>query len=61
MLSFGGPIATGSPPSQGESSESSDENGNSPPLNRASGFYNNAGQPLHSMQMYHMWTGQTQQ
>ncbi|PON45355.1 PPC domain containing protein [Parasponia andersonii] len=59
MLSFGGPIAAGSPTSQGESSESSEENGNSP-LNRGPGFYNNANQPLHSMQMYHhhhMWAG----
>ncbi|XP_062073641.1 AT-hook motif nuclear-localized protein 13 isoform X2 [Humulus lupulus] len=64
MLNFGVPNTAGSPPSQGESSESSEENGNSP-LNRGPGFYNNNnnGQPLHSMQMYHhhLWAGQTQQ
>lgn len=62
MLNFGGPVAAGSPPSHGESSESSDENGNSPIVNRGPGYYNNASQPLHNMQMYHhLWAGQTQQ
>lgn len=59
MLNFGGPMAAASP-SQGDSSESSDENGNSH-LARGSGFYNNS-QPLHNMQMYRqLWAGQTQQ
>ncbi|KAK1566441.1 hypothetical protein Q3G72_000007 [Acer saccharum] len=62
MLSFGAPM-TSSPPSQGGgSSESSDDNGSSPsPLNRT-GLYNNASQqPLHNMQMYQLWSGQTPQ
>ncbi|KAL5862497.1 hypothetical protein ACOSQ3_000011 [Xanthoceras sorbifolium] len=60
MLSFGAPM-TSSPPSQGASSESSDDNGSSPsPLNRT-GLYNNASQPLHNMQMYQLWAGQTPQ
>ncbi|KAL5550882.1 hypothetical protein UlMin_001058 [Ulmus minor] len=60
MLTFGGPIAAGSPPSQGESSESSDENGNSP-LNRGPAFFNNANQQqMPSMQMYQLWA-QSQQ
>lgn len=61
MLSFGAPM-TSSPPSQGPSSESSDENGSSPsPLNRT-GIYNPGQQPLHNMQMYQqIWASQTQQ
>ena len=60
MLNFGRPTAAASP-SQGDSSESSDENGNSH-LTRGSGYYNNASQPLHNMQMYQpLWAGQTQQ
>nr|XP_027101708.1 uncharacterized protein LOC113722636 [Coffea arabica] len=38
MLSFGNPVIGGSPPSQGASSDSSDDNGS--PLNRSSGPYN---------------------
>lgn len=61
MLSFGAPV-TSSPPSQGPSSESSDDNGSSPsPLNRT-GIYNPGQQPLHNMQMYQqIWASQTQQ
>uniref|UniRef100_A0A5B7AKM6 AT-hook motif nuclear-localized protein n=1 Tax=Davidia involucrata TaxID=16924 RepID=A0A5B7AKM6_DAVIN len=51
MLNFGAPLAVGSPPSQGASSDSSDENGSSP-FNRGPGFYNNASQPIHNMPMY---------
>ncbi|XP_057478428.1 AT-hook motif nuclear-localized protein 13-like [Actinidia eriantha] len=51
ILNFGAPVAAASPPSQGPSSESSDENGGSP-FNRVSGSYNNASQPVHSMSMY---------
>ncbi|KAJ4848008.1 hypothetical protein Tsubulata_009336 [Turnera subulata] len=61
MLNFGAPLTIGSPPSQGASSESSDENGNSP-LHRGPGIYGNAGQPLHNIQMYHpLWAGQNPQ
>lgn len=61
MLNFGAPVTGASPPSQGPSSESSDDDGSSP-LNRGSGLYGNPGQPLHGMQMYQLWsTGQTQQ
>ncbi|KAF3631881.1 AT-hook motif nuclear-localized protein 10 [Capsicum baccatum] len=55
MLNFGAPAATGeSPPSQGDaSSNSSDENGNSPsPFHHEQGPYGNAGQPMHGMSMY---------
>lgn len=55
MLNFGAPAATGeSPPSQGgASSNSSDENGNSPsPFHHEQGPYGNAGQPMHGMSMY---------
>lgn len=52
MLNFSEPVAAESPPSQGHSSESSDENGGSP-FNRVSGPYNNASQPVHNtMPMY---------
>ncbi|PHT92963.1 AT-hook motif nuclear-localized protein 8 [Capsicum annuum] len=54
MLNFGAPAATGeSPPSQGDaSSNSSDENGNSPsPFHHEQGPYGNAGQPMHGMSM----------
>lgn len=62
MLNFGAPGMTGSPPSQGGSSESSDENGGSP-LNRESGFYGNSAPSIHNnnMQMYQLWTDHTQQ
>ncbi|XWS38735.1 hypothetical protein CRYUN_Cryun19dG0155900 [Craigia yunnanensis] len=62
MLNFGAPGTTGSPPSQGGSSESSDENGGSP-LNRVSGFYSNSAPSIHNnnMQMYPLWTGQSPQ
>ncbi|KAJ7952674.1 AT-hook motif nuclear-localized protein [Quillaja saponaria] len=62
MLNFGAHLTTASPPSQGASSESSDDSGSSP-FNRAPGLYNNASQqPIHNMQMYHpLWAGQTQQ
>ncbi|KAK9266909.1 hypothetical protein L1049_027168 [Liquidambar formosana] len=51
MLSFGAPVIAASPPSQGASSDSSDENGNSP-IDRGSGPYMNSSQPIHSMPMY---------
>ncbi|XP_015575064.2 AT-hook motif nuclear-localized protein 13 isoform X2 [Ricinus communis] len=58
MLNFGAPMTTSSPPSQGVSSESSDENGSSP-LNRDPPIYSNATQPLHNMNMYHqLWAAQ---
>ena len=62
MLNFGAPGTTGSSPSQGGSSESSDENGGSP-LNRGSGFYSNSAPSIHNnnMQMYPLWTGHTPQ
>lgn len=60
MLNFGGPMAGGDSPSHGDSSESSEENGNGH-LNRGPGFYN-ASQPIHNMQMYHhLWANQTHQ
>lgn len=59
MLNFGAPLTAASPPSQGASSDSSDDDGGSP-INRGPGFYTNASQPLHGMQMY-VWAGQTQQ
>ncbi|XP_057449687.1 AT-hook motif nuclear-localized protein 8-like [Lotus japonicus] len=58
-LTFGSPVTPASPPtSQGPSTESSDDNGNSRP-----GLYNNASQPLHNMPMYthQIWAGQTHQ
>ncbi|XP_022736463.1 AT-hook motif nuclear-localized protein 13-like [Durio zibethinus] len=62
MLSFGAPGTKSSPPSQGGSSESSDENGGSP-LNRGPGFYSNSAPSIHNnnMQMYPLWTGHTPQ
>ncbi|GMJ06043.1 hypothetical protein HRI_004273500 [Hibiscus trionum] len=62
MLNFGAPGMTGSPPSQGGSSESSDENGGSP-LNGGSGFYGNSASsiPNNNMQMYQLWTDHSQQ
>jgi|UniRef100_A0A2N9IW32 predicted DNA-binding protein with PD1-like motif len=60
MLNFGDPVVAASPPSQGGSSESSDEDGGSP-INRGPGLYSNPSQPLHNMQMYQLWAGQTQQ
>ncbi|RVW49931.1 AT-hook motif nuclear-localized protein 10 [Vitis vinifera] len=50
MLNFGAPVVPASP-SQGGSSESSDENGGSP-LNRGPLPYNNVSQPIHQMPMY---------
>lgn len=50
MLNFGAPVVPASP-SQGGSSESSDENGGSP-LNRGPLPYNNVSQPMHQMPMY---------
>ncbi|CDP16369.1 unnamed protein product [Coffea canephora] len=49
LLSFGNPVIGGSPPSQGASSDSSDDNGS--PLNRSSGPYNNA-QTIRNIPMY---------
>lgn len=62
MLTFGAPMTPTSPTSQGPSTESSDDNDNSP-FNRGPGPYNNASQPIHNMPMYHhqLWAGQTQQ
>ncbi|XP_022717890.1 AT-hook motif nuclear-localized protein 13-like isoform X2 [Durio zibethinus] len=62
MLSFGAPGTTGSPPSQGGSSESYDENSGSP-LNHGSAFYSNSAPSIHNnnMQMYSLWTGHTPQ
>ena len=63
ILNFGAPMTPSSPASQGPSTESSDENGNSP-FNRGPGIYGNANQPIHSMPMYHhhpIWASQTQQ
>ena len=51
ILNFGAPVPAASPPSQGPSSDSSDDNGGNP-FNRVSGPYNNASQPVHSMSMY---------
>ncbi|XP_030533653.1 AT-hook motif nuclear-localized protein 8 isoform X1 [Rhodamnia argentea] len=60
MLNFGATGTAVSPPSDGASGESSDENGNSPINHRPSGHYNNTSQPIHNMQMYHhLWAGQT--
>ncbi|XP_057479474.1 AT-hook motif nuclear-localized protein 8-like [Actinidia eriantha] len=50
ILNFGAPVPAASP-SQGPSSDSSDDNGGSP-FNRVSGPYNNTSQPVHSMSMY---------
>ncbi|XAR54823.1 hypothetical protein NMG60_11030129 [Bertholletia excelsa] len=53
MLNFSAPVAPASPPSQGPSSESDDENGDSPFNRGPPGPFNNAGhQPVHSMPMY---------
>lgn len=63
MQNFGGPGTAGSSPSQGGSSESSDENGGSP-LDGGSGFYGNSAPPsMHNnnMQMNSLWPGHTQQ
>ncbi|KAI4327270.1 hypothetical protein L6164_019753 [Bauhinia variegata] len=62
LLNFGAPMTPTSPNSQGPSTESSDDNGNSP-FNKGPGLYSNASQPIHNMPMYHhqLWTGQTQQ
>ncbi|KAL0329105.1 UNVERIFIED_CONTAM: hypothetical protein Sradi_4897200 [Sesamum radiatum] len=50
MLNFGAPM-TGASPSPGASSESGEDNDDSP-LNRGSGPYGNAGQPGQNMPMY---------
>ncbi|XP_010248274.1 PREDICTED: AT-hook motif nuclear-localized protein 10-like [Nelumbo nucifera] len=50
MVGLGAPVATGSPPSQGTSSESSDEPGS--PLNRGSVPCNNSGQSFQGMSAY---------
>ncbi|CAL5429523.1 unnamed protein product [Camellia sinensis] len=50
MLNFGAPVAAASPPSQGASSESSDDNGDNP-FNRFSGSYNNTNPPVHNMSL----------
>ncbi|KAE8661876.1 AT-hook motif nuclear-localized protein 13 [Hibiscus syriacus] len=62
MLNFGAPGMTCSPPSQGGTSESSDENGGSP-INRGSDFYANSAPSIHNnnVQMYQLWTDQSQQ
>ncbi|KAF8027219.1 hypothetical protein BT93_E0203 [Corymbia citriodora subsp. variegata] len=60
MLNFGAAGTAVSPPTDGASGESSDENGNSPINHRPSQLYNNTSQPIHNMQMYHhLWAGQT--
>lgn len=52
MLNFGAPATGESPPSQGDaSSNSSDENGDSP-FHHEPGPYGNSGQPMHGMPMY---------
>ncbi|KAL3499873.1 hypothetical protein ACH5RR_038966 [Cinchona calisaya] len=51
MLSFGNPVIGASPPSQGASSDSSDDNGS--PLNHSSGPYSNA--PIQNIPMYMGW------
>lgn len=61
MLNFGAPTTPTSPTSHGPSSESSDENDNNSDFNRGPGLYNNTNQPIHNMQMYQLWAGQTQQ
>ncbi|TYK31159.1 AT-hook motif nuclear-localized protein 13-like [Cucumis melo var. makuwa] len=68
MINFGGggggglAAAAASPPSLGGSSgESSGENGDSPLNNRHPGMFNNSSQPIHNIQMYQLWAGQTQQ
>ncbi|KAK8494548.1 hypothetical protein V6N13_139946 [Hibiscus sabdariffa] len=63
MQNFGASGTAGSSPSHAGSSESSDENGGSPP-NGGSGFYNNS-VPLsimhnNNMQMNSLWPGHTQ-
>ncbi|KAK7330893.1 hypothetical protein VNO77_25099 [Canavalia gladiata] len=62
MLTFGAPMTPTSPTSQGPSTESSEENDQSP-YSRGPGLYNNASQPVHTMPMYHhpLWAGQTHQ
>ncbi|KAB2070624.1 hypothetical protein ERO13_A08G157200v2 [Gossypium hirsutum] len=67
MQNLGGPGTAGSSPSQGGSSESSDENGGSP-LNGGAGFYSNSAPPsMHNnnvqmnSQMNSLWPGHTQQ
>ncbi|XP_059656768.1 AT-hook motif nuclear-localized protein 8-like [Cornus florida] len=52
MLNYGTPVAAASPPSQGASSESSDDSGSSPLNQGVSGLFNNASQPIHNMPMY---------
>ncbi|KAJ4951758.1 hypothetical protein NE237_028590 [Protea cynaroides] len=49
-VGLGAPVATGSPPSQGASSESSGEPAS--PLNHSSRAYNNAGQSIQGFSMY---------
>lgn len=54
MLTFGSPLRATSPTSQGPSTESSEENDNSPFNREAAGSYdNNASQPVDNMQTYH--------
>ncbi|XP_016441442.2 AT-hook motif nuclear-localized protein 10-like [Nicotiana tabacum] len=55
MLNFGAPVTEASSPSQGASSDSSDENGGSP-LSHEQGPFGNVAQPMHGMPTY--W-GQT--
>ncbi|XP_042488745.1 AT-hook motif nuclear-localized protein 10-like [Macadamia integrifolia] len=50
IVGLGAPVATGSPPSQGASSESSREPGS--PLNHSSGACNNNGQSIQSLSTY---------
>ncbi|KAJ8444535.1 hypothetical protein Cgig2_028350 [Carnegiea gigantea] len=54
MLSFSAPPlqATGSTPSEEESSEGSEENGSNNHLDRGMGSYGNSNHPIHNMQMY---------
>ncbi|KAJ8774447.1 hypothetical protein K2173_016893 [Erythroxylum novogranatense] len=60
LLNFNAPLTETSPPCQGASSESSDENDGSP-MHRGPGIYGNPGQPIHGMQMYQLWGGQNPQ
>nr|KYP67062.1 hypothetical protein KK1_013382 [Cajanus cajan] len=66
MVTFGGPVTPTTPTSQGNSTESSDDNENGH-FSKGSGdpglYNNNASQSVHNIPMYHhqLWAGQTQQ
>lgn len=57
QMAGSGAAFLGSPPSQGTSSESSDDP--SSPLNQSAGTYNNAGQPIENIALYTQggWAG----